>query len=212
MKEYYTTLREHWDQEAFYAKEPEVWISEALNLWLSAKVLYDQQREWIGDKEKTMKQYPAFGGHRIIRMLIGFAFENLIKAYLIKDKGKDAEWFRKEGNFKIGGNGHDLIWLFNEADFILDELERHYLGLCSMCALWAGRYPIAANENAMPRKRKPMPSSNDLFRRRSEMRDNYATDPMVKYGDYWDLLHSCVGDLEYSSLETVYKNLRDKLL
>lgn len=145
-------------------------------------------------------------------MLVSFALENLIKAYLIKEKDKDIDWFRKEGNFKIGGKGHDLIWLFGEADFNLKKQEKHFLGLCSMCALWAGRYPIAANENSMPRTRKPMASSNDLHKRRIEMIEKYPADPRNQYGDYWDLLHGGIGNLEYSVYEEVYNKLQEKLV
>ena len=99
--------------------------------------------------------------------------------------GKNSEWFSKEGNFRVGGKGHDLIWLFSEADFPLTEPEEHYLGLIAMCSLWAGRYPIAANENAMPKKRKPMSSSEELLKRSVGMKEKHKDDPRIKYGDYW---------------------------
>ncbi len=211
MKEYYTSIRDHWDTEVFYTKDPNVWVAEAINLWFSAKVLYDQQWEWTRDENDSIDSYPAFWGHRVIRMLMGFAFENLIKAYLIKEKGKDVEWFRKEGNFKIGGRGHDLIWLFEEADFKLSDSESHYLGLMAMCSLWAGRYPIAANENAMPRKRKFKPSSEDLLKRSAEIRKKYPTDPRVQFGDYWDLLHGGVGNFEYDCAQNIFDRLEEEL-
>jgi hypothetical protein len=210
MNEYYTSLRKQWDTEAFFAKDSEVWVNESVNLWYSAKVLYDQQWQWASDEE-TSDPYPVFWGHRVIRMLMGFAFENLIKAYLITEKGRDADWFRKEGNFKVGNKAHDLIWLFDEAEFSLSEAEAHYLGLIAMCSLWAGRYPIAANENAMPRKRESMSSSEALLKRSVKIREKYSNDPRVKYGDYWDLLHGGVGPVEYENLESVFKNLKEIL-
>lgn len=214
MKEYYESIREQWDTEAYYAKDPKVWVAEAMNLWLSAKVLYDQQWQWSvsGEDDKDLS-YPSFWGFRVIRMLIGFSFENLIKAYLINEKGKEADWFSKEGNFKIeGAKGHDLIWLFEKAEFSLTEPEEHYLGLFAICSLWAGRYPIASNEHAMPRKRKSMASSEDLLKRRLKMRQKYANDPRIKYGDYWDLLHNDIGTFEYECAENIYNRLKVKLV
>jgi len=208
MNEYYTSLRKYWESEIVYAKEPEIWKSEAIGLWLSAKVLYDQQSNCLLQDDKT---YPFFFGWRVIRMLIGFCLENLIKAYLIVHHRKDVEWFKKEGTLKIGPKGHDLLGLFEEANFNLNEKEIHFIGLFAMCALWAGRYPVAANEHSMPRKREPMPSSKDLLDRSIEMRQKYKNDPRIKYGDYWDLLHRNMGDLEFRCAENIYNRMMETL-
>ena len=207
MKEFYESPRDYWDSEAEYAKRPDVWKVEAYQLWMSAKVLYDQQLSVMSDGPH---QYPAFWGWRVVRMLIAFSLENLVKAYLIQEMCKDSEWFAKEGNLTIK-MGHDLIYLFREAGYDIDEAEEHYLGLFSICGLWAGRYPIAKNEHSLPRKRASMSSSEELLQRSMEIHKKYSDDVRVKYGDYWDLLHAGIGNLEYECAERLFNSLLDDL-
>ena len=78
MKEYYESPREFWESEAEFAKSTAGWKIEAYQLWMSAKVIHDQQVAMFGDGPYP---YPAFWGWRVVRMLIAFSLENLIKAY-----------------------------------------------------------------------------------------------------------------------------------
>ncbi len=121
MKEYYESPRDFWETEAELAKSSAAWKVEAFQLWMSAKVIYDQQMATFGEGPYL---YPAFWGWRVVRMLIAFSLENLIKAYLIQERGKDTEWFAKEGNLTIT-KGHDLVHLFEQANYSIDETEKH---------------------------------------------------------------------------------------
>ena len=207
MKKYYDSSRDYWDSEAEFAKSADVWKVEAYQLWMSAKVIYDQQLSTMGNGPH---RYPAFWGWRVVRMLIAFSLENLIKAYLLQKKGKDSEWFAREGNLTIK-KGHDLVHLFQEAEYSVDGTEKHYLELFSICGLWAGRYPIAANEHSLPRKRASMSSSEELVQRSLEIHKKYKKDPRMKYGDFWDLLHIGIGNLEYECADRLFRRLLDDL-
>ena len=97
MKEYYKSKREYWNSEIALMKTPKFWKLEAKKLWLSARVLYDQQNDILVNHES---KYPFFFGWNVIRMLIGFSLENLLKAYLIS-KIKRIIGFPKKGILRL---------------------------------------------------------------------------------------------------------------
>lgn len=203
----YLPVREVWEFEAHLASQPDVWISEARNLKGAAEalLLYDQE---VSDCVQIHKRQPplkAFFSARVIRMLFGFSLKNLVKAILLQDKEELEKAFPREGNLSWGDKGHDLLWLFVRAGVKVSGAERKEIVLWQVCALWAGRYPLPLNENALPRQRKPL-SSHEALLQRTQTRIKNS----MEEGDLWrgaelqDVLHSGVGDREIDMYRKIF--------
>jgi len=210
----YESKRNIWEFEKKLSLKPRVWRDEAINLKYSAEVLisYDEEVMDCIFNKKIQPRFPPFFSARVARMLMGFALENMIKAILLQHNNNVAEVFSKEGSLKWGKYGHNLLELFKKANIDVSVTETKLLELWQICSLWAGRYPIPANENDMPKVRKGLPSREALLKRRQKI-----IEEAIKRGDPFigseinDLMHSGVGALEITIFREIFSKCDTKL-
>ena len=200
-----------WEFEKFLASKPHVWLVEAYNLKLACETLCRQDRE-ITDcifNKKIAPPSPPFFSARIARMLMGFSLENLFKAMALQDPDKFRQAFSKDGGLSWGKDGHNLINQTKNLNFQLSDLEFRYLELWEMCAIWAGRYPIAMNEHNLPKHRVGVPTLAESVERAKQraIKAIKESDPLMG-AELSDLLHSGINDLE---LDT-FLNLFDRCI
>ena len=211
MTKQYEPVRDVWEFEQYLASRPDVWISQAHNLRYSAEALClynDKVMQQVFQKTEPTG-LPVFWRAGVTRMLMGFSLENLIKAILLQNPDKLEMVFGREGNLSWGKDGHDLLTLSQETALNITPHEQPYLELWQLCALWAGRYPLPANEHNLPRQRKALPSREALLRR-SRKRIAAAMkngDPLLGVG-IQDLLHTDIGDQELD----IFGNVFDRCL
>jgi hypothetical protein len=206
-RDQYIPARNAWEFEKELASKPDVWKKEASNLRYSAEVLllYDEEVSNRLFKKKTPLRLPAFFSARVIRMLMGFALENIVKAILLQSPEKMEAVFSRDGNLSWGRDGHNLLKLFEDANIDISPTEETYLELWQLCALWAGRYPLPANEHDLPRIRKPL-SSREALLKRSGKRIDKALDKgdQLLGVEIHDLMHSGVGDFEEKTFREIF--------
>ncbi len=199
--------RNVWDFEKNLAiTNPRVWTNEAINLKYSSKVLLsydDEVRECVFDK-KTKPRFPVFWTARIIRMLFCYSLENLVKCILVQNDPD--KYFKKDGSITFGKIGHDLVKLFSEAGIETNEEEKRYLEIWSKCAVYAGKYPIAKNENQFPDQRIPLPLEELVKREIIEFQKQIAEDKQL-LPNVHDTLHRDVGSLEEKTFDIVFDQL-----
>jgi len=208
MNKIHEPIRDVWEFEKFLATKPDVWISEAVNLRNSteALILYDHKTFNDIFVKKQQPALTAFFSARVERMLMGFSLENLVKALLLQDKENIKKVFAKDHNLKWGKDGHNLLKLFQEAKINTDLSEKVFLELWQTCAIWAGRYPMPANENNLPPQRKGLPSQKALLKRRRKI-----TEKAMAEGDHFggtelnDLLLTSVGSDEIDSYREIFE-------
>jgi hypothetical protein len=79
-------------------------------------------------------------------LLYGLAFENILKALIIRKEGIVIN----QGKFdKWPGSGHGLIDLANRAGVKLTKVQRDLLSRLTAYVEWSGRYPIPMAEDRM---------------------------------------------------------------
>jgi hypothetical protein len=202
-------VRQVWEFEATYCRDPKAWLRQAQNLRgnLEALLLYDRQVIECVFEKKTQLPLPVFWSAGVERMLMGFSLENLAKALILQDKNKADQVFSKVGNLHWAVPSHDLPKLFSEAGIDFDSHELIFLELWTTNSTWAGRYPLPKNENELPRRREHAASLEELRRRRSREIEKAIRLGSPLQPEQHDLLCSGVGDQEIE----IYRNLFDRL-
>jgi len=206
-------VRQAWEFEAAYCRDPNAWLHQALNLRgsLEALLLYDEQVIECVFHKKTPPPLPSFWSAGVERMLIGFSLENLAKALVLQDPDKAERVFAKEGNLRWAEPSHDLPRLFAEASIDFDDNESIFLELWTSCATWAGRYPLPKNESRLPRQRKPAAT-----REESTLQHLRESEKAIRSGtalrpEQNDLLHSGVGSQEIEVYRNLFSRLHERL-
>ena len=92
---------------------------------------------WSRGEVRTVKLPQIHGVHM---MLLGFAIENLLKGYLIREV--DFETVEREGRLPKPFKDHRLLELVELAKFPAGRSDENLLARLSQAAIWSGRYPI----------------------------------------------------------------------
>ena len=166
-----------------------VWVAEAYNLADSAEILYVESIKSAMEKlsPKLVKApVKLVWSHNVQRMLWGYAFENLFKAFIIKNAKKN-EGTRKVPLEKI--KHHDLLKLASDSKIKLSEDEKLYLKVCEKCVLWAGRYPLPSKAHHLLRFRRTMKS-------RSEKEVMYSRVSNMEFDVYKNLFRRLTKEFE----------------
>jgi hypothetical protein len=82
-------------------------------------------------------------------MLAGYAIENLLKGLLVAVQPERWVFEHRDKLLSWPSGGHDLVQLAKEASVSLTEKEEQLLDRIEVYVLWAGRYPVALNAQAM---------------------------------------------------------------
>lgn len=137
-------------------EKPELWFNEACKLFASAQILYEFsqiQNKQLNNQENQLSKLfstdlasiPYFN-YRIIRMLWGYGFENLLKGLIVMDvKLKNPEVLEVPKRVI----GHDLLYFFKKAGISLDNDQKFYIKITKICSTWMGRYPLPIDVNNM---------------------------------------------------------------
>ncbi|HOE71189.1 MAG TPA: hypothetical protein PLR56_01515 [Brevefilum sp.] len=143
--------------------EPIRWKFKALKLKHAADRLYNRSLDafynWEEFVNSEHNEYDLLEGDKVIDqdfyftydmellmvyyLLIGFAFENLIKAHIIKNK----VYLKKSKALKFPNilKDHDLVNLCKKAKLEISQKESTLLNNISEFVIWEGRYPIPIN-------------------------------------------------------------------
>ena len=125
-------------------KDPAQWEGKAAEILEASRILEPHMRDYwpavvarTDEPEATeLPHYPA----GVYFMLVAFAFENLLKAVLIRQRRIEmqARLYDRLPRFL---RTHDLLHLFNEAGLSIDTGEEELLTRLTRNSMWSGRYP-----------------------------------------------------------------------
>lgn len=204
-------------EKQFCNEKPEVWKNEAINLFSSAQIIL----EFSSIKEiaifksdnilkelfsKEIVDY-SFWPYRIIRMLWGYAFENLLKGIIIKKYNEQNPDNKNVPFEKI--KSHKLSTLFQNAGLSLTEEEVFYINIIEKCSVWMGRYPIPIKANQMYESRKPLKTRDALIERAQEINEKYFQGEIPRALTESDILHTNISETEINIIEMLKNNIMD---
>ncbi len=200
------------------AENPEIWKNEAHNLFSSAQVLLEFSNlntndTFSNENNLSLIFTPEVTNinhwhYRIIRMLWGFGFENILKGTIIlKYKNEHPE--TTEVPIKEI-KSHNLKDLFKRAEIELIEKEEFYIGIIEKCSIWMGRYPLPIKSEQMYEQRKPMSSSEELLKRSQEMHEKYIRGEIPRTFCESDILHSSIGSEEEQTVKDLILKSLDR--
>lgn len=140
-----------WYQER---QNPTRWLMAAQSLARAAEILFDWIESTQRDGEPINEEDVQLGLNHPATLLLGFAVENTVKAYLLqkgivcwaglekfKAKKKNELTQDVQKNCAIFGT-HDLVKLFKLARIQTSEDQSQLLVELSVFTTWAGRYPL----------------------------------------------------------------------
>lgn len=116
---------------------------EVLKYWSEIKVQNDRI---VGIPDRKNVQEAYF-------LLIAYALENFLKAFLIHQNQKALkDWLLK----KLPGylKKHNLVQLASEIRFNIDVFEEEFLHRLSRFSIWAARYPVPIDSDALANVKK----------------------------------------------------------
>jgi hypothetical protein len=163
-----------WDQELQYATQPQYWKSFAQELEACAVLLGRNWRNHLEDIGTEGGMTKMFFAPKFIRMLWGFALENLLKGILLEQDSE--KYLTKAGNISWGKTGHDLWWLMEELRYspIIpskwnDSVDvKMMINAWSVSATWYGKYPFPMGMNGVLGEYKDLSSSEALLERQAK--------------------------------------------
>lgn len=144
------------------------WYSRAKDLLISAKVLWNSL-----DKNSFCRN--------VYKMLMGMAFESLIKAVLTQ----------RNISFQYI---HNLRRLAQQADIKLSEEEFNLLDILSEYILWAGKYPV--------------PKDYEILKKHYESERNQLYDKYEKVSDISLVIYN--GKLDFDNLHKIWIKISEK--
>lgn len=198
-------------------KHPELWKNEAFNLFSSAQVLLEFSELHNSDiflKKDYCDLFSSnvtqkiFWHYKVIRMLWGYGFENLLKGiYLIEFKKVNPDIKEVPIN---DIKSHNLKHLFKNISFKLSEKEEFYIWITEKCSIWMGRYPMPVEKNQMYEQRQGLPSREALLERSKKMHEQYFKWEIPRIFCESDILHSGIGGEEIEVIEELKTKCFDK--
>ena len=207
-------------EKSFCFEKPEIWRIEANGLFASARVLLEfsaLQDKDIFENEKILRNYFSpeiadryFWYYRIIRMLWGYGFENILKGIIIKDLNKNSLMSKEVPFDKI--KTHNLLLLFKEAGFSLNNHQEFYLKIIQKCSIWMGRYPLPTSANQMYEQRKPMNSREELYERSKLMHHKLLKGEIDRIECESDVLHSAIRLKELEIVTTLIGLTNERII
>jgi len=206
----YENKENNFDFEKYICYEkPEIWRNEAYNLFSSAQVLLEfsnqKMKEIFSNSNKLLELFSfdivkkGNWHYRIIRMLWGYGFENILKGIIIINYKKNHPDVKEVPINEI--KSHNLKSLFKRAGFNLDEKFDFYIGVIEKCSVWSGRYPLPIDSKQMYELRKPMRSSEELNKRSIELHEKFLKGEIPRTFCESDVLHGGVSVEEYDIIK-----------
>ncbi len=182
-------------------EKPELWRNEAYNLFSSAQVLLEfsnlKTSELFSGADNLSELFSfdivkrGYWHYRIIRMLWGYGFENILKGIIVLNYKREHPDVKEVPINEI--KSHNLAMLFKKAGFELEEEQTFYIGIAEKCSVWSGRYPLPVSSKQMYEKRKPMSSREELNKRSIELHDKFLEGEIPRTFCESDVLHNGIG-------------------
>lgn len=182
-----------WARELNYVQTPTYWKTFAIETKNCLEFLLQKFEEDFNSDVVSMK---VFFGYKYVRMMMGYALENLIKGLLLSGSQKNK--FIKNNKIKFGNHGHNLIWLLKNLQFQYDQEEKFFLEAWSISAEWFGKYPFPNDMNDCLEEYSPMKSSMALSRRSLSGKRKV---------NHYDLLHTGIGDREKKLFANIFERI-----
>ncbi len=140
---------EFWDEQfKIIANTPGIWVLQARELKCAADLIFNA---YVSDFDEMQRGGSTLDLQNLqivgpATLLYGLAFENVIKAIILKKEGAMIE----NGKLKRWpGSGHELIELAERAGIRLTDLQRELLSRFTAFIEWSGRYPIPMSKDKM---------------------------------------------------------------
>jgi hypothetical protein len=133
-------LRSMYESTAYWDIQ---WIDKAENLIACARLLEPAIEQLFATyrQHSANRAVPLVPDHytKSYLMLMGFAFENLFKAVIVRRDGRGSP---DKTKMLAKVKDHDLPRLAKDAGFPLDREREDLLRRMTRCAVWEGRYPV----------------------------------------------------------------------
>lgn len=193
--------------------KPELWKNEAMNLFASAKVLLEfseLQTNDLFDKGKRLDGIfsdefanRTYWYYRIIRMLWGYGFENILKGIICQNLSRKELTLTSIPIDEI--KTHNLTTLFKKANINLVDEQEFYIKIIEKCSVWMGRYPLPVKAKQMYEQRKPMKTREELFERSMLLHEKWIKGEIPRTFCESDVLHGSIGTKEFEIIYDLIK-------
>ena len=130
--------------------DPSAWYRKADDLLSIGRILTPTVQRWWAQVEAAQEpdlpaDQPPFEQQWIVLMLFAFAIENLCKGAIVQRGRFEGLTADDTGRLPASLKNHDLLRLFADLGIECDSEETLLLRRLTRAAVWAGRYPTAAN-------------------------------------------------------------------
>ena len=136
-------------------KEPLIWLEKALGLRYCARTLKDKLLEMWNDVPPGSRRIETLGVVNSTLLLLGLAFENLIKGVYVARHPALVDRTRLDRSLWQSDSGHGildfaktLIKLEPDEEELLDRLQEYIV--------WAGRFPIPTKSSRYHQNLSPV--------------------------------------------------------
>jgi hypothetical protein len=141
-------------------------------------------------------------------MLWAFAFENLLKGYLLflHKKSNPDNLFLKMDIIST----HDIIKLCENCKIELSSEQKYYFKVLSLCSVTYGRYPLPTKPENMPKKRNyNVKSSKELGMLASERIAKVELGILDRFDEEYDSYNKMITEDELKLYEEFYSKIYD---
>lgn len=149
---------EFWGEQFQMTAAPAVWALQGRRLKHAADLVFEAYVRDLGEMQSgcsplDLNNLESAGP---ATLLYGLAFENIIKALIVKREGPMIE----QGKLvKQWPRHHKLVNLASRAEIVLTDAQRDLLARLTAFVEWSGRYPIPLSRDEMPLKQEGVSSA-----------------------------------------------------
>ena len=137
--------------------DTKLWIEKADELISAANLLEPEVLKYWSEIKIENNRIVSIPNRKNVQeayfLLIAYALENFLKALLIHQNQKTLKGRLLQ---KLPGylNKHDLVQLASKIRFKIDVFEEEFLRRLSRFSVWAARYPVPVDSNALANMEK----------------------------------------------------------
>src|ERR1041384_5928619 len=137
------------------ANEPLIWLEKAQGLRYCARILKEKLLEMVNDTSPASRRIETLGVVSSTLLLLGLAFENLIKGVYVARHPTLVDRTRLDRSLWQSDSGHGILD-FAKAMTKLEPDEEELLDRLQEYIVWAGRFPIPTNSGRYHQNLSPV--------------------------------------------------------
>lgn len=128
-------------------KSPALWALQARRLKRGAELVFEAHTDDLAEMQggRSPLDLKNLETAEVASLLYGLAFENIIKALIVKKEGVVIDG----GKLQKWPRNHKLVNLAIRAGIVLTAAQLDLLARLTACVEWSGRYPVPLSQDKM---------------------------------------------------------------